>query len=418
MRTPRIAALLILMGLTACVTPPQAPTAPASAPATAESAPATQPPPPPAPPVIPLPFGEAVAKAADTLFSGAKVSPDKRRVVLIDPLIDGMTGEQTLATRTVEARITQLARNRYPHFDIQPFSVENLKKNPLILVGTFTGVNRDGKTEGAREAFRICLALADLDNRVLVGKGTARAKPEDVDLTPLPYYRDSPTWGLDPVTEGYIKTCQASKPGDPMDPLYVARVVSAASVQQAIAAYNAGRYKESLNFYATAMRAAAGDELRILNGVYLTNIKLGQKQAAQLVFGRIVEFGLDRKRLAVKFLFKPGSTAFWPDQKVSGIYPAWLKEIAARSQRQNACLEIIGHTSRSGPEPINERISLLRAELIKSKLDASAPSLRTHTIANGVGSRENLVGNGRDDLTDLLDRRVSFRVIDCASTHS
>jgi outer membrane protein OmpA-like peptidoglycan-associated protein len=407
--------LLVLLGLFACVTPPQAPVAPAP-PVVAESAPPAPPPPPPAPPpVVPVPFDDAVAKAADTLFSGAKVPPDERRIVLIDPLIDGMTGEQTQATRTMESHITQIVRERYPRFDVQPFSVENLKKSPLILVGTFTGVNKDGKTEGTREAFRICLALADLDNRVLVGKGTARAKPENVDLTPLPYFRDSPAWGLDPVTEGYIKTCQASKPGDPMDPLYVARVVSAASVQQAISAYNAGHYRESLNFYAVAMRAAAGDELRILNGVYLANIKLGQKHAAQLVFGRIVDFGLDRKRLAVKFLFKPGSTAFWPDPKVSGIYPVWLKEIATRSDKQQACLEIVGHTSRSGPEPVNERISLLRAELIKGKLDTDAPSLRARTIANGVGSRENLIGNGQDNITDMLDRRVSFRVIDCGA---
>jgi hypothetical protein len=415
MPKPRLATLLVLLGLFACATPTQAPPV-APAPPVAESAPPAPPPPPPAPPpVVPVPFDEAVAKAANALFSGAKVAPDARRVVLIDPLIDGMTGEQTQATRTMESRITQIVHERYPQFDVQPFSVDNLKKSPLILVGTFTGVNKDGKTEGSREAFRICLALADLDNRVLVGKGTARAKPENVDLTPLPYFRDSPAWGLDPVTEGYIKTCQASKPGDPMDPLYVARVVSAASVQQAIAAYNAGRYRESLNYYAVAMRAAAGDELRILNGVYLANIKLGQKHAAQLVFGRIVDFGLGRKRLAVKFLFKPGSTAFWPDPKVSGIYPVWIKEIAAHSEQQQACLEIIGHTSHSGPEPLNERISLLRAELIKTKLETDAPALRARTIANGVGSRENLIGNGQDNVTDLLDRRVSFRVIDCAA---
>ena len=32
-------------------------------------------------------------------------------------------------------------------------------------------------------------------------------------------------------------------------------------------------------------------------------------------------------------------------------------------------------------------------------------------IAIGVGGREPLVGTGRDDATDALDRRVEFRVV-------
>jgi hypothetical protein len=34
--------------------------------------------------------------------------------------------------------------------------------------------------------------------------------------------------------------------------------------------------------------------------------------------------------------------------------------------------------------------------------------LKHRTLAAGVGSRENLIGTGRDDLTDLLDRRVEL----------
>jgi hypothetical protein len=33
-----------------------------------------------------------------------------------------------------------------------------------------------------------------------------------------------------------------------------------------------------------------------------------------------------------------------------------------------------------------------------------------------MGSRENLIGLATDDLRDALDRRVEFKVIDCAGT--
>jgi hypothetical protein len=46
-------------------------------------------------------------------------------------------------------------------------------------------------------------------------------------------------------------------------------------------------------------------------------------------------------------------------------------------------------------------------------IHSCAPNLKPRTIAQGVGSRENLVGNGKDDLSDSLDRRVVFNVISC-----
>ena len=76
----------------------------------------------------------------------------------------------------------------------------------------------------------------------------------------------------------------------------------------------------------------------------------------------------------------------------------------------------MGHSSRTGPEPVNERLSLLRAESVKTKLERNAAALRGRTIANGVGSKENLIGTGTDDVKDALDRRVVFKVIQCPAS--
>jgi outer membrane protein OmpA-like peptidoglycan-associated protein len=67
-------------------------------------------------------------------------------------------------------------------------------------------------------------------------------------------------------------------------------------------------------------------------------------------------------------------------------------------------------TSRSGPEPINERLSVLRAAYIKQRLDTDAPQLKTSTKAIGKGSQETLMGTGTDDARDAVDRRVEFKV--------
>lgn len=381
----------------------------------AEQAPA------PTPPIQPVAFDDAVLKAANDLFSRAQLPPASaggpaKHLLVIDPLIDGVSGAQSVATRSMEARLVELVKKQYPQFTVQPFSTSTVAKSPIVLVGTFTGVNKEGKTEGVREAFRVCLALADLKSGKIISKGVARAKPEGVNITPTAYFRDSPTWAPDQATEGYIKTCQGTKPGDPINPTYVDRIVAAALVSDAIDAYNDGQYQESLDLYQSALRVSGGDQLRVYNGLYLASWKLGRRNEAAQAFGRIVDYGLTNKRLAVKFLFKPGSTDFWSDRQVTGPYPTWLKQIAQRTSQNKGCLEIVGHTSRTGPEPLNERLSLLRAGYIKQKLEYDAPELRTRTIANGAGSRENLIGTATDDARDALDRRVEFKVVDCGAS--
>lgn len=417
---PSLVPLAALMLLVACGSVPETPTAQrddkaatAAAPAAAPAAAAPPAAAPAAPPPI-LPYEEAVLNAANALLGKAQLpAGGARHALVIDPLIDGMTGAQSAATQSMGARIVSLIREKYPQYDVQPFSAANVSKSPLVLVGTFTGVNNQRKTEGQREAFRICLALADLKTGKLVSKGLAFAKAEGIDTTPTVFFRDSPAWMDDPSTLGYIRTCQGTKAGDPINPLYADRILAATIISEAIDAYSAGKYAEALALYENALRVPHGNQARVFTGLYLANWKLGRREAAAQSFGQMVDFGLDQKRLAVKFLFRAGSNAFHEDKKVTEPYPTWLGEIGTRGARRSTCLEVIGHSSASGPEPMNERLSLLRAEYVKSRLERIAPGLGKRMIVNGAGSRQTLVGNGRDDASDALDRRVEFKVIGC-----
>ncbi len=397
----------------AAVTPP-APT-PAPQPAATVAVPgAAAVPPAPAPLVEPVPFDEAVAKAANTVFTSQTLpppGPSGRYPVVIDPLVDGMTGSQSAATRLIQKKVTELVERQYPQFEIKPFTSENVAAAPLVLVGTFTPVSKEGKTAGMREAYRFCLVMADLKSGRTVAKGVARARMEGVDATPTQFFQDSPTWTSDKATEGYITTCQGTKVGDPIAPGYLDGILTASLISDAIEAYDAGRYEEALDLYRAAVQTRAGDQLRAYNGIYLANLKLGLRDDAAQAFSDIVDYGLRNNRLAVKFLFRPGSTAFVSDSQVSGDYDRWLDAIATRAARSPSCLEVAGHTSPTGPAPLNERLSLLRAEYVKTRLGQEEPALTERTIANGMGARDNLIGTGRDDATDALDRRVEFKVI-------
>ena len=173
--------------------PAPAASAPTVAPPPAVPAPVAPPvavaPPPPAPPPV-LPLEDALLSAANSLFSSASktlAAPPAQRVVVIDPLVDGVSHTQTVTTQSLETKIQGLVKSKYPGFNAQPFSRATVGQAPIVLVGTFTAIDLKNQTGGAREAFRICLALADLKSGVIVAKGVARAKIEGVDLTPLPH---------------------------------------------------------------------------------------------------------------------------------------------------------------------------------------------------------------------------------------
>jgi outer membrane protein OmpA-like peptidoglycan-associated protein len=382
------------------------------------SPPATSASPPPAaaapPPPTPVEFDKALLKAAIDLFSKAKLdgAPDKLTLV-IDPLIDGVTGSQSVATHLEEKRIIALVKNNYPRFQVARFSSDTVTKAPVVLIGTFTAVNNAGVSSGPRDAYRICLALADLKTRTIISKGVARALPDGIDPTPAAFYADSPVFAKDAPTDAYVKSCQGTKVGDAVDQAYADRIVVASLINDGVEAYDAGRYRDALDVYQSALKTPGGEQLRVLNGIYLANYKLHSTAAAMDAFGKVVDYGLKSDKLAVKFLFKPGSTQFSTDRSVRAPYDAWLEKIAERTAAKQGCLEIVGHTSATGLPAINDRLSGLRADYVKDRLEDNNRALRGRLISNGKGSREMIVGTGKDDASDALDRRVEFKTAKC-----
>ena len=368
------------------------------------------------PPPTPVAFEAALLKAANDLFTKANLEGAPEKITLvIDPLIDGVTGSQSNATHLEEKRVVDLIKSSYPRFQLARFSSEQVAKSPLVLIGTFTAVNNAGVAAGPRDAYRICLALADLKTRRIISKGVARALPEGIDPTPVAYFAESPVFAKDASTEGYIKSCQGTKVGDAIDQTYADRILVASLINDGIEAYDEGRYRDALDVYRSALKTPGGEQLRVLNGIYLANYKLHRGRSAAEAFGKVIDYGFKGDRLAVKFLFKPGSTQFVANRSLRDPYDSWLEQIAQRTAANQGCLEIIGHTSATGLAALNDRLSSLRADYIKDRLEAEQRALRGRLISAGKGSREMIVGTGKDDASDALDRRVEFKVAKCST---
>ena len=385
------------------VAAPSAPSAPSPGSAPAAAVP------------VALPHRDAINAAARELFEKAQLPAGQKFNVVIDPLVDGATGMQSLGTAAVEKQVVSLVGSDFPNYQIKPLNAANLSAQPLVFIGTFTPINLQGKGAGERDAYRVCFALADLKTGKIVSKGFARSQTAGVDATPLPYFHDAPLWVNDKIVEGYIKTCQGTKAGDPINAAYLDKVSSIAAIDEATKAYNGRKYRESLALFNSVLRNPAGDQPRVHTGVYLSNLKLGRREPAMLAFGKIAQQGMDAKRLAVKFNFSQGGASLAKD---ASPYDRWVKELAIQSSKATAsgtCMEVSAHTGRAGSEPLNQRLSLQRAEYVKQRLVTERKDLASKITAKGYGSSEALVATGRDDSSDALDRRIEFKPTACTS---
>ena len=397
LRASGLAALLMLGACAARDTPPRTPVAAAI-------------------PKVALPLDEAVMRLAEATLSGEKnIPPDARRTIVIDPLIDRTSGAETATTRSISARIESLIRDKHPELQLKPFTTASLDEKPLILLGAITTVTEAGSltnSTGPSDTYRIWAVLGDLETGTILSHPTAWVSAETVDATPTSFFRSSPVWTADEAQAAYLRTC-AGAPGTPMDEAYLRGLRAQAVVAEGIQAYERGDFVSALDFYKQADGEPGGQQSRVLNGLYLANWDLGRRGAARVAFGRVVDYGLERNRLALKVLFRPGSTAFVRNRGVSAAYPMWLEEIAWHVADREACLRIVGHTSVTGASMVNERLSLARAYAVRVRLVQNAPLLRDRSEALGRGSKEPIVGLGTDDMRDALDRRVEFTPHQC-----
>lgn len=397
-------------------------------------------PPPPPPPRVEAPtnavaFDAAIDFAVDDLLSQAQRLPDfkppekslvesmlqkdkplVRSKIVVDASLDSQTGQQTAGTRFLDSRLLQRAKAKFPQFEVLPIpvsaqSTKVLSDERYLLAATLSPLGQGGNDAQAR--YRINLSLTDLRSGFILAQAGANATATGMDATPTTFFQDSPSLARDRIVEGQIRTSQA-KTGAEADPIYLSSLTVSALISEGVRLYDAGQFEESLRVYEAAVARSDGKQLRVFNGLYLSNKQLNRNEAAEHAFGQIVALGLSTNSLAFKFLFKPASTDFLADPKISGPYEMWLRVLAKEIASSDHCVTILGHSSKTGSEQVNERLSLSRATTMQRKLESAAPALTGRLQPQGMGFRENLIGTGTDDLRDALDRRVEFRVRSCS----
>ena len=353
----------------------------------------------------------AAARISDDLLGQIHAGVLERltsRKVVLDPFIDAQSGQRTRSSLQATEWVMQHLQARNSSLKIEAFDANGVQHADYLIAGTLS------KPHASSSDYVINATISDRRSGMVLASATTRVHGKEIDNTPSAFYADSPSLVTDRLTRGHIVTSQAAK-GSAADQAYLASIDTAALINEALLAYEANRWQDALIRYQAAVQRDDGKQLRVFNGLYNSYTKLGKTREAEDAFESIVTLGLSTNNLAVRLLFNPGSTDFWRDPAISSIYPMWLRKIANVTYTSDYCIQVIGHTSKTGTESVNERLSLARARTVRDMLVGQQRKLADRISTAGMGWQENIIGSGTDDARDALDRRVEFKIRSCKS---
>ncbi|MEY2874332.1 MAG: hypothetical protein RLZZ373_1703 [Pseudomonadota bacterium] len=358
-----------------------------------------------------LPLAKAVSMAADDAVRrmedqrGLSRFLNRSTLVYVAPVLDAGSRQQTATTVRVRELVAVHLKSQHRGLELVPFTAAAAAVSDVRLDTTLTAaVLPDGRR--ATDRLKLDLRFVSLKDGRTLARSEASVADSTLDGTPVAFFRESP-FALMAADPGAAPAPGASGLSE-RD-----RTVPIARLDEAGSAYSAGSYDRALALYRSAATLPGADTMQALVGTYLASVRSGREAESRDAFARIVALGLKTRAMGVKLLFAPGKTDYIADPAISKAYPDWLREIARQAGEAPSCLQVVGHSSRTGALDYNLTLSAQRAAAVREQLEAANPALARRVETTGVAWRDNLVGTGSDDLKDAVDRRVEFKVVDC-----
>jgi hypothetical protein len=326
--------------------------------------------------------------------------------IVIDPILSIESGQQFKANQQV---VSILTRELGSGFKIDAISPETLAKARYVLAGALS--QRADLLNGTQSGCQLVITILELSTGTVKAKG--KVSINGFQFEPLAFYEDSPIF-LQDKSVRLAKLLFSWSIGQTVSPEYMQFLPAKASIQQGIISYDYEQFSNAANWFSKAVAHPNGRTLSSYAGLYLSSQKLHREDNANKAFTDLLTIAIaENHRLDIMLQFSANSPAFIPNPELARRYAGWLKHIAVHMQKNNFCLDISGHNSRSGDIINDERLSLSRAKTIQGVMSVTYPGIIKKSHVDGKGFRENIVGNGVNDASDAVDRRVELSVINC-----
>jgi outer membrane protein OmpA-like peptidoglycan-associated protein len=322
--------------------------------------------------------------------------------IVIDPFFDTDSGYPVKINPRINAILSGEIAKRFAV--IGEMAPDNLEISEYVLTGM---VSLGEAEQGTGRDYKVYAAVFEKSSGVV--HASSEVHVGNFDTTPMDIYQDSPVYLKGQNYEAHVSSVK-KKQNETVTKQYHEKLSAKSMRVKGDSLYEQKDYNQSLTYYS---KAEAGQDLEILNGLFTNLVRQGRLEEAGPVYGNLLRASIDEtNEVASKITFGPNAKA--PLAGKAGVYNIYVKQIAKLvGSLPNCRVKIVGHSSRTGSEVYNEKLSLQRALTIQKQMTVYAPQVSARCEALGRGFHDNIVGTGADDITDEIDRRVEFKFTSC-----
>jgi outer membrane protein OmpA-like peptidoglycan-associated protein len=349
--------------------------------------------------------GSSIGSKLNKVIIDPITSQKQLKKIVIDPFIDMESGYPLKANaRIVEIFSQEIMKRFHVTGEMEP---DNLEISEYVLNGMVT---LDEKLGSNGNVYKVYGAVFEKSSGKVLASASVRLN--SFDTTPKDIYKDSPVYLKGKNYDQYASSVKTA-PDETVNKEYHDRLAVKSMQVKGDKLYEQNEYNKSLAYYNQAAGSLSGEQMEVLNGQFTILVKQAQWKEAEEVYGRLLRVSIrETNEIASKIIFGPNSVV--PVENKTEIYNIYMKQIATLVASEPQCkVKIVGHSSRSGSDAYNEKLSLNRALWIQKRMTSYAPAIINKTETLGRGFSENIVGTGTDDLTDQIDRRVEFIFNNC-----
>jgi len=349
-------------------------------------------------------LGQNLKKQLEETRQNKKGATQLIHSIVIDPVLSIESGWQFKANKQIASL---LKRELGSAFKIDELSPETLAKAGYVLTGALSQ-----SANLSRSDCQLVIAILELSTGTV--KAIGQISISGFPYEPLSFYEDSPIF-LKGKSVRLATLLFSWSLGQVASPEYMKFLQEKASIQHGITSYVHGDLTNAASSFSKAVKNSDGRTLSAYAGLYLSSQKLHRYKTAYRAFTNLLTIAIhENHRLDLRLQFRANSPAFIPNPELSKRYAWWLKHIARYIKRNRYCLDISAHSSRSKDKIKDEQLSLLRAKTIQGVMSVTYPGIINKSHVDGIGFQENIVGNGANDASDAVDRRVELSVINCS----
>jgi len=317
--------------------------------------------------------------------------------IAIDPFIDVESGYPVKTnSRIIEIISQELSARFKVTGEMEP---DNLEVSEYVLNGMVTIETK------YRNVYKVYSTVFEKSSGKVLASASVHVNR--FDTAPKDIYKDSPIFLKGKEYDNYVSSVK-KMPDETVNKEYHDSLNVKSLQVKGDDLYEHKEYKKSLTYYNQASNSKSGDQLEVLNGQFTLLVKQGQWKAAEDVYRKLLKASVaETNAIASKIFFNPSSIV--PLEDKTTLYNIYMKQIAGFVVSNQRCtVKIIGHCSRTGGEAFNDKLSRDRAAWIQKQMAGFYPDVMRRSEAKGRGFRDSIVGTGKDDITDQIDRRVEF----------